>query len=268
MVIAPSLLEEIDEKKEIITKNPDYFLKRSNMIQNTLRRAANIHSFWMEYPEVRRAMLINSKGDPLSSSRLKSKIGIERINSAWNYLSREALASDGLEYINPGNILDTLKTVEPDVNDGGFRNARVTMGLAGYIPPNPVKVPEMVDKFCNDLNGSELHPVEAAAFAHMEIAAIQPGYDGNKRTGRLFQDAILYDNDLPPAFIPAGERQVYIDLLEMAMNAYRQMDFTRQRPFCDYVGGKVNSALDYIIDDLNISRRNWNSRKKPIFCKS
>jgi Fic family protein len=103
------------------------------------------------------------------------------------------------------------------------------------------------------LKSSDLAPIEAAIYTHLHLAGIQPFIDGNKRTARLLQDRILFSYELPPAVIPAGEREVYIDLLEQALVGVRNNAVKPQRPFYDYIGGKVNSVLDEILGDLHFN---------------
>lgn len=255
MIVSQPLLDEIDEKKELISEYPEYFLRRANLVRSTLRRACNVHSFWIEHPKLRTKLLRDFEAEDTSEFRARANQGIERVGNAWKYLQRVSGESDGFEYISVANILKTLSNVEPEVNNGYFRQDRVTMGLQGYTPPNPASVPSLTEKFCYEVNGSDLHPVEVAAQCHLYIAAIQPGLDGNKRTGRLFQNTVLHGYDLPPAVIPVGERVTYIDLLEPAMASFREDDFRPQIPLCNYLAGKVNSALDYMIDDLRIPPR-------------
>ena len=252
MIVSQPLLDEIDEKRELISEYPDYFLRRSNLVRTTLRRACNVHSFWIEHPQLRTKLLRDFEAEDTSEFRARANIGMERINNAWKYLQRVSGRSEGFEYVSPSNILEVLSIVEPELNHGAFRQERVSMGLSGFTPPNYLTVPELADKFCYEVNNGDLHPVEVAAQCHLYIAAIQPGLDGNKRTGRLFQNTVLHGYDLPPAVIPVGERTTYIDLLEPAMASFREDDHRPQIPFCNYVAGKVNSALDYMIDDLKI----------------
>jgi len=252
MIVSQNLLDEIDEKKELISEYPEYFLRRSNLVRTTLRRACNVHSFWIEHPELRTKLLRDFEAEDTSEFRARANIGMVRINDAWKYLKKVSGKSNELEYISSRNILEVLSIVEPELNSGSFRHERVSMRLSGFTPPNHLSVPDLAEKFCYEVNNGDLHPVEVAAQCHLYIAAIQPGLDGNKRTGRLFQNTVLHNYDLPPAVIPVGERTTYIDLLEPAMASFRESDYRPQIPFCNYVAGKVNSALDYMIDDLRI----------------
>lgn len=64
-----------------------------------------------------------------------------------------------------------------------------------YTGPDAKKVPQLVADFVTWLKESdkkEIHPVIAAAIAHLEIAAIHPFNDGNGRTARALATLLLY----------------------------------------------------------------------------
>ena len=247
MPINLNLTDELDEKKNKIEKSPNYFLKRANQVKKDLRVIGDIHSFWLENPEMRKTILRISDTDNPHNLRRKARECIAKIQTAWTHLNQY---NDLQHNLTPEIIVQVGKRIDP-YNSSCFRNARVSLGFTQYTPPNPVKVDELISKFCTDLTHSEYHPVEAAAVTHLNIAGIQPFLDGNKRTARLLQDKILVESGFPPAIIPAGERHIYLDLLEQGLVGMRDGDFKAQRPFFDYIGGKVNVALDKIINDLN-----------------
>jgi len=249
MIITHDLLEQIDEKRRKIAGSPDSYLIRDKKVKNALRRMANTHTYWLENPDLRRKILTENGTDDSGDLRKTSKESIKRIKEAWKFLNPRNNNDSGFDYVNPQNILGVGSILDPRINVG-YRDSMLKPYLRDHIPPNKAKIPELVDKFCSDLNGSDLHPVEAATQCHLCITGIQPLLVGNKRTARLFQDTVLHQNGLPPAFIPSGEREVYIGLMNRALVGYRDKRADLQRPFFDYVGGKVNVALDSIIDDL------------------
>jgi hypothetical protein len=254
MVISPRLLREIDEKKAVVMANPDYYLKMSNAISGDLRQISNLYSYWLENPRLRMKILKQSNCKNSRGLRRIAKKGINRMHDAWAYLlSVSCQGEDFTKVISPEIIAGVGAFVDPRINGIGFRQERVSLNFRDYIPPNYVKVPGLIQKMCDDLHGSDYHPVEAAASVHLDIAGIQPFLDGNKRTARLFQDKILNCVELPPAVIPYGERDVYLDLLEQGLIGRQTLKYELVRPFFDYVGGKVNSTLDSIIGDLHLS---------------
>jgi len=247
MVIAQILSREIETKRMKIQNNPDYYLRRSNRVKRNLRAICDVYSFWLENPALRGKILTLNGGVTPRQLRTKARKSIKQIHNAWNYLTNVSWGSDFVADLTPEVILHVGKLVDPQ--NLGYRRDRVYLNLA-YTPPNPLKVPDLVEQFCRDLKASDYDSVESAAVAHLHLAGIQPFNDGNKRTARLIQDRILSDVGLPPAIIPAGEREVYIDLLEQGLIGMRDKNLRLQRPFFDYIGGKVNVALDEILNDL------------------
>ena len=231
-------IREIERKVKDISDCPEYHLATRESLLHSLRKRDAVISFLMEHPKFQ---------DP-DERRGKTKIirnGIKRLEDAWRYARGipnivELLTSESL--IKVGRIIDP--------RNQGFRNVRVSLNLPNYTPPNPLKVPELVEDFLGRIKAKDLHPIESAALVHLGVAAIQPFVDGNKRTGRVLQNKILYEQELPPASIPIGERQYYIGLLEGAMGAYRNGDTKGQGPFFNYIAAKANVSLDHILRNL------------------
>ena len=106
-----------------------------------------------------------------------------------------------------------------------------------------------------------MHPVERAALVHLGIGAIQPYGVGNKRVGRLIQNKILDEANLPPAIIPAAEIDFYRDLLCRAFSSYVSLDangnarviqnIREQGPFFNYISAKVNCSMDQLLKLLH-----------------
>ena len=251
MVISPSLDREIEQKREKIQGNPDFYLVRAQRIKADLRNICDIYSFWLENPGLRKKILQGREERTPAELRQEARQGIKQIKFAWAYLNSIGKTGNFIAEISPRIILRVGGLVEPFKNKEGFRTGRVSLGL-NYTPPNPLRVSQYVQEFCDSVAKRTDSSVEIAAYTHLTLAGIQPFNDGNKRTARLMQDRILEDFGLPPATIPAGEREVYIDLLEQALIGARDEKPNKQRAFFDYVGGKVNAALDEILADLRV----------------
>jgi len=252
MTISEVLIEDIEKKRQKIIENPDYFLKRSQLVKRQLKGVSRAHSFWIEHPDMRNMLIDGGKREQQRVRKCARK-GVQRMQDAWKYLSSVGRTRNFLSVFGPEIILKTGAIVEPGTNSDGFRDVRVSLGFSNYVPPNPVKVPELIGKLSEDLERSDYFPVEAAATVHLHLAGIQPFREGNKRIARLIQDRILTDYELPPALIPAGEREVYLDLLEQGLVGIKERDYAAQRPFFDYIGGKINVELDDILKDLDVS---------------
>lgn len=243
MVMERSLRREIDSKFERCKEDPGYYMRTSQKIRCALETENKPFSWWIEHPDIRKAIIGSSpsRGELIR----KAKKGISDLREAWDYLH---LRPDFLTQ----PVLDrTANLIDPSSNKGGYRTGRVSLQLPNYVPPNPLKVPSLITDSFSEFASSTNHIVERAATLHLRIAGIQPFNSGNKRLARLYQDKAFHDYGLPPAVIPAGERDIYIDLLEEGLVSLRDNTFNGKKLFFDYIGGKVNTALDAILNDLH-----------------
>lgn len=124
------------------------------------------------------------------------------------------LATDGLNQQN-GNI------------PGAFRNGPVRISKTNLVPPEAIKVPELIEdliKYINAENKSK-ETVIKIAIAHHRFTAIHPFFDGNGRTARLLTYAMLLKSgfivggnfgSLNPMSIFGADRNVYFNKLAAA----------------------------------------------------
>lgn len=123
--------------------------------------------------------------------------------------------------ISGADILTLHKMVMTAIDDdfgGRFRTGRVQITGANFIPPNPLKVPDLLDELlewvrCNPQN---LDPVSLSAVFHHRFVWIHPFFDGNGRTGRLAMNMILMELGYPPVIILRTDRNKYYRALNDA----------------------------------------------------
>jgi Fic family protein len=123
--------------------------------------------------------------------------------------------------ISGADILTLHKMVMTAIDEefgGRFRTGRVQITGANFIPPNPLKVPDLLDELlewvrCNPRN---LDPVSLAAVFHHRFVWIHPFFDGNGRTGRLAMNMILMGLGYPPVIILRTDRNKYYRALNDA----------------------------------------------------
>jgi Fic family protein len=261
MVISQSLIESIEEKLKKIQDSPEYFSERRKVFEEELRHNTDIHSFWIEHPDMRKTLLaannVSSERELIDTAKKK----IKQIRKGWNYLTCEALKEHNvgvLGYLKPEVIQTVGKFVEHDSNKFGFRKNEVFSPFKRYQPIPYDLIEKTIKGVCDELRSryknphANVHPIEIAAEIHLKIAGIQPFNDGNKRTARLMERRVLEGFGYPTAFIPFGEREIYLDLLEQSLIGLNHYKIEAQKPFMDYIGGKVACALDEILDDLKI----------------
>lgn len=243
-----SLLKEIDSKRDAVRDDPSYYLKRSHRIVHALNHSAKVYSWYIEHPDVRRD-LIGKRSDSQVKGVLITRMrqGVDRLMEAWDYVRVEE------NYLELNTLMKTAHIVDP--YNMAYRTNRASLQMINYVPPNSARIYHHLESLFVECSDPNLSPVEKAALIHLGIAGIQPFDHGNKRVSRLYQDKVLFDADLPPAVIPFGERSVYLDLLEQALLGRQEGSSSQQRPFFDYIGGKVNASFDNILGDLRYNPR-------------
>jgi len=123
-------------------------------------------------------------------------------------------------------------------------------GVGPYRAPGPADVPQLLDKFCTWVNTlqAESNQLNEIAFgilkaitAHLYIAWIHPFGDGNGRTARLLEFAILLTSGAPS---PTAH------LLSNYYNATRN-EYYRQLDRTSKTGGDITSFFAYAIRGLH-----------------
>ena len=99
-----------------------------------------------------------------------------------------------------------LKDID-DENAGRYRRENVTIKGAIHIPPDYLKVPELMEKLVlNYENWNDFHPIIQAALLHGELVKIHPFIDGNGRTSRLLMNLDLMNHGYNPVIIKKEDR--------------------------------------------------------------
>lgn len=140
-----------------------------------------------------------------------------------------------------------LKDIEKELV-GRYRHGQVRILGTRYLPPNYLKVPQLMEELIRWINGNlgKLHPIELAVFAHYKLVAIHPFYDGNGRTARLLMNLILMQHGWPGAIVPFNERKRYFNLLEKA-------DKDNYAPFINLMAQFIEHSLDLYLAALGTS---------------
>lgn len=106
-------------------------------------------------------------------------------------------------------------------SDGDLRLLNVTAGVGGRSYMSFNKVPQRLEKFCNDLNKMRrvsgdmtLQQLYDMSFdAHYDLVTIHPWADGNGRMARLLMNWIQFEYGLIPSRIFADDKEEYIKAL-------------------------------------------------------
>ncbi len=99
---------------------------------------------------------------------------------------------------------------------GQWRDHAVYIRGSRHVPPNYLKVPELIDEMlaAYEISKKNDHPVATAAKLHFDFVHIHPFADGNGRTARLLGNLELIRSGFAPILIEPGDRKSYFSVLE------------------------------------------------------
>ncbi|MBD9158386.1 MAG: Fic family protein [Clostridiales bacterium] len=106
------------------------------------------------------------------------------------------------------------ETINKNIKEtSGFRKVQVFIQGSDHIPPEPEKVPNLMNYYVYNYNNDIEDIFLKIAKYHIEFEKIHPFEDGNGRTGRLLLNYELLKNDLPPVVISKDERVKYFEFI-------------------------------------------------------
>lgn len=109
-----------------------------------------------------------------------------------------------------------LKDIDNE-NAGRYRQENVFIKGATHIPPDYLKVPELMEKLIlNYNNWKKYHPIVQSALLHGELVKIHPFVDGNGRTSRLLMNLDLMNKGYNPVIIKKENKLEYYEALDKA----------------------------------------------------
>ncbi len=112
-----------------------------------------------------------------------------------------------------------LSGIEEDYA-GRYRDGQVRITGANFVPPNSLKVSDLMEELFNWVNNNpeNLDIIALVARFHHRFVWIHPFFDGNGRTSRLAMNLILMQQGFPPAVILKHDRKKYYEALNQANN--------------------------------------------------
>ncbi len=120
-----------------------------------------------------------------------------------------------------------LKDIDNE-NSGRYRRENVAIKGATPIPPDYLKVPELMEKLVLSYeNWNVYHPIIQAALLHGELVKIHPFVDGNGRTSRLLMNLDLMNHGFNPIIIKKENRLEYYEVLDKAHTTGNYTNFVK-----------------------------------------
>ena len=155
---------------------------------------------------------------------------LEAINHEKAILYLDDLVKDK-NPITEWNIKNIHQLILKDIdneNAGRYRKENVTIKGATHIPPDYLKLPELMEKLILNYNTwNEYHPIIKAALLHGELVKIHPFVDGNGRTSRLLMNLDLMNSEYNPVIIKKESRLKYYETLDKAHATGDYTDFVK-----------------------------------------
>ena len=155
---------------------------------------------------------------------------LEAINHEQAILFLDELVKDN-EPITEWNIKNIHQLILKEIdneNAGKYRGENVTIKGATHIPPDYIKVPELMEKLIlNYETWNNYHPIIRAALLHGELVKIHPFIDGNGRTSRLLMNLDLMNSGYNPVIIKKEDRLKYYEALDKAHTTGNYTDFVK-----------------------------------------
>lgn len=140
--------------------------------------------------------------------------------------------------------IHTLVLMDRPEDRGIYRRIPVRIMGAYHTPPDPVMVPELMEKLIKEFEASKLHPIESVALFHLKFEGIHPFVDGNGRTGRLILNLFLMQNGYPPINVKFADRKRYYDAFD---SYYRDNDASAMvEMVAEYVKATL-FAIDHVL---------------------
>jgi Fic family protein len=246
--IISRISREIREKQELIENDLDYDIQISNGHNTALAYQANVFSWFIEHPQLQREILNRARNKNHARKILSklSKSAKKVSKKGWEYLREQRPLKENIN----NEVLQNLGEIIEPTYGWGYRNVRVSLGYGNFTPPNPIRVPDHINETFEQFQDIS-NPIEAAFFLHLRLAGIQPFRDGNKRTARMLQNRLLYEERLPAAVIKPAEASFYFNLLGKALEGYQEENKKDVYPFFNFLATKINDQLDSKIEKRN-----------------
>ncbi len=110
-----------------------------------------------------------------------------------------------------------LRMMNGIISDAGyFRNHSVRIHGAFVPLANYLKIPELIDNWCNLVNSETTDKIALLATSHAKFEQIHPFSDGNGRTGRLLLFGLALYLELTPPILKKELHIAYYKYLELA----------------------------------------------------
>lgn len=189
----------------------------------------------------RGASMLLRMGVTEESKPLQDALMITGIHAGYEYALANARDADILtvDFLKDLHKISTEKVL-PAAYQGTVRTSACLIANCSYVPlNNPTQMNEEL-KYMFSVARTIEDPFECACYVHCNLAYLQYFTDGNKRTSRLMQTAVLVNRGLTPVYMTATMVEEYLFSI---VDYYELGD---QRPYAEL----FLKAYHHTIDEL------------------
>jgi len=252
MAIDANIYKRILEKRNALDKLRPFNRGALAKLQETFRVDLTYNSNAIEGNSLSlsETKLVLEEGITIGGKSMREHLEVTNHSKAIDFV--ESLVNKPrIEEIDVLNLhAMILDRIDPE-NAGFYRRGAVRISGTSYTPPNPVKVPTLMQEVYALMNTKGGEPIETAAKIHQRFVDIHPFIDGNGRTARLLLNLYLMRNGYPPVIILRAERLKYIRTI---MQSRAESDIS---PFANFVAKAVERSLDIYLDSLGTSAKEY-----------
>ncbi|MBR3179991.1 Fic family protein [Candidatus Saccharibacteria bacterium] len=134
------------------------------------------------------------------------------------YFLLDELSEKGTEFLFTPDLIKSvhLRMMNGIISDAGYYRNHSVRIRGAYVPlANFIKIPELIEKWCNKANAETMDKIELLATSHADFEKIHPFSDGNGRTGRLLLFILALKLGLTPPILRKERHLAYYKYLEL-----------------------------------------------------
>lgn len=228
----PLLLEQIDDLKRCLDSFRPLSPSQAKNLEEAFETEFTYDSNRIEGNTLtlQETALVLEKGITVTGKSLREHLEVVNHKDALDFIKE--LIAGNLDF-DESSLLEIHRLVLQGIdrsNAGLYRRERVFITGSRHVPPNPLKVPNLMQEYFEYYREQKgiLHPTLLAADMSEKLVTIHPFVDGNGRTCRLVMNFLLMADGYPITNI-SGERQnrtAYYDALQ-TVQLQKNMDAFR-----------------------------------------
>lgn len=192
--------------------------RRSLLDDFTIRYAHHTTAIEGNTLTLEETQVVLEHGVTIGGKTVREHLEVINVREAWERL--QSALKPGAP-LTESTVLDIHKVLTQGIlgdDAGRYRRTPVYIRGSMDVPPNWVKVPDLMEAFASSFRTrpADEHPLRFAARAHVDFVGIHPFLDGNGRTARMLVNFLLMREGWPPALYTVTDRAQYMRAIRSA----------------------------------------------------